>query len=69
MKRKILIFIAFLAAIFQSSYLHISAQSYYMHEAAEDSDGSSGSGIVALLILIGIGTLLTKMFGKDNDSD
>lgn len=40
-----------------------------MHEAAEDRDGSSGSGIVALLILIGIGTLITKMFGKDNDSD
>lgn len=69
MKRKILIFIAFLAAIFQGSYLHISAQSYYMHEAAEDSDGNPGGGIVALLIVIGIGTLITKIFGKDNDND
>lgn len=69
MKRKILIFIAFLVAIFQCFYLQLSAQSYYMHEAAEDSDGNPGGGIVALLILIGIGTLITKMFGKDSDSD
>lgn len=69
MKRKILIFIAFLAAIFQGSYLHISAQSYYMHEAAEDSDGNLVSGIVALLIIIGIGTLINRLFGKDNDSN
>ena len=47
----------------------VTAQSYYMHEAAEDSDGSAGSGIVALLIVVGIGTLITKMFGKDSDSD
>lgn len=47
----------------------VSAQSYYMHEAAEDSDGNPGGGIVALLIVIGIGTLITKMFGKDSDSD
>ena len=40
-----------------------------MHEAAEDSDGNPGGGIVALLIVIGIGTLITKMFGKDSDSD
>lgn len=47
----------------------VSAQSYYMHEAAEDSDGNPGGGIVALLIVIGIGTLITKIFGKDNDND
>lgn len=47
----------------------VTAQSYYMHEAAEDSDGSAGGGIVALLIVFGIGTLITKMFGKDNDND
>ena len=47
----------------------VTAQSYYMHEAAEDSDGNPGGGIVALLIVIGIGSLITKMFGKDSDSD
>lgn len=47
----------------------VTAQSYYMHEAAEDSDGNPGGGIVALLIVIGIGTLITKIFGKDNDND
>ena len=40
-----------------------------MHEAADDSGGSAGNGIVALLIVVGIGTLITKMFGKDSDSD
>ena len=65
-KRRILLFIA---AILQDFYLHITAQSYYMHEAAEDSDGNLGSGIVVLLIVIGIGTLITKLFGKDSDSD
>ena len=69
MKKYMLIIIALLAAIFQGFCLHITAQSYYMHEAAEDSDGNPGSGIVALLIIIGIGTLITKMFGKDSDSD
>lgn len=69
MKRKTLIFITFIAAMFQGFYLHIAAQSYYMHEATEDSDGNPVSGIVALLIVIGIGTLITKMFGKDNDND
>ena len=38
-KRRILLFIA---AILQDFYLHITAQSYYMHEAAEDSDGNPG---------------------------
>lgn len=69
MKRKILISIVFVVAILQGLYIHIAAQSYYMHEAAEDSDGNPVSGIVALLIIIGIGALIDRLFNSDNDSN
>ena len=42
----------------------IYAQSYYMHEAAEDSDGA---GLWGLLILIGIIIIAEKLFGNNKE--
>lgn len=61
MKRKLLIVLAILNSLF----VQLGAQSYYMHEAAEDSDGNAISGIVSVLMFIGIGTLLYRLFGKN----
>ena len=38
----------------------VSAQAYYMHEAAEESDGSPIDGIIGLLLLVGLGVLFDK---------
>ena len=47
--------------------IKISAQSYYMHEAAEDSEGGPFSGIAGLLLIIGIGYVIDKLGKKEND--
>lgn len=65
MKRIVLIVVAILNGFF----IQLHAQSYYMHEAAEDSDGDAISGIVSVLIFIGIGVLLNKLFGKDTNEN
>ena len=63
MKTKLL----FLVAIISSSFSKISAQSYYMHEAAEDNEGGPLSGISGLLLIIGIIYVLEKIGQKEND--
>lgn len=60
MKIKLLL----VAYIFHSLCCKVSAQAYYMHEAAEDSDGSPIDGIIGLLLLIGLGVLIDKLWGK-----
>lgn len=52
------------ACIFHSLYCKVFAQAYYMHEAAEDSDGSPIDGVIGLLLLIGLGVLIDKLWGK-----
>ncbi|MBS6651522.1 hypothetical protein [Alistipes putredinis] len=52
------------ACIFHSLYCKVSAQAYYMHEAAEDSDGNPIGGIIGLLLLIGLGVLIDKLREK-----
>lgn len=42
----------------------VSAQTYYMYEAAEDSDGSPIDSIIGLLLLIGLGVIIDKLWGK-----
>ena len=44
----------------------IFAQASYMHEAAEDSDGGGIWGVLSLLVFIGIGTLVSKLFSYEN---
>lgn len=52
------------ACIFHSLCCKVFAQAYYMHEAAEDSDGNPIDGIIGLLLLIGLGVLIDKLWGK-----
>lgn len=52
------------AYILQSLCCNIFAQAYYMHEAAEDSDSNPIDGIIGLLLLIGLGVLIDKLWGK-----
>lgn len=59
--------IILLCCIFLNMYQIISAQAYYMHEAAEDNDGGPFSGITGLLLIIGIGYILDKLGRKEND--
>ena len=47
----------------------LTAQSYYMHEAAEDSDGNPVSGILSLSLLIGIGIVIDKLWGNGKKQD
>ena len=47
----------------------VSAQAYYMHEAAEESDGSPIDGIIGLLLLVGLGVLFDKLFRKSKKED
>lgn len=61
---KIRLLITFL---FKSLCCKVSAQAYYMHEAAEDSDGSPIDGIIGLLLLIGLGVLIDKLWNKTKD--
>lgn len=44
----------------------IFAQASYMHEASEDSDGGGIWGVLSLLVFIGIGTLVSKLFSYEN---
>lgn len=55
--------------ILHSLCCKVFAQAYYMHEAAEDSDGSPIDGIIGLLLLIGLGILIDKLWGKKENSD
>ena len=57
----------FLVIIILSSFSKISAQSHYMHEAAEDNEGGPLSGITGLLLIIGIVYVLDKIGQKEND--
>lgn len=50
--------------IFNPLCCKVFAQAYYMHEAAEDSDGNPIDGIIGLLLLIGLGVLIDKLWGK-----
>jgi len=50
--------------IFYSLCYKVSAQAY-MHEAAEDSDGSPLDGIIGLLLFIGLGVLIEKLWGGE----
>lgn len=43
------------------------AQSYYMHEAAEDNEGGFFEGIGGTLLLIGIGYILDKLYKKEDE--
>ena len=47
------------------SFSKISAQSHYMHEAAEDNEGGPLSGITGLLLIIGIVYVLEKIGQKE----
>lgn len=60
MKIKLLL----VAYIFQSLCCKVFAQASYMHEAAEDSDGSPIDGIIGLLLFIGLGVLIDKLRGE-----
>lgn len=53
-----------IACLSHSLCCKVSAQAYYMHEAAEDSDGNPIGGIIGLLLLIGLGVLIDKLWGK-----
>lgn len=64
MKRIMKIKLFIVVYIFHSLCCKVSAQAYYMHEAAEDSDGSPVDGIIGLLLLIGLGVLIDKLWGK-----
>ena len=47
----------------------VSAQAYYMHEAAEDSNNGPLGGILSLLVFIGIGILIDKLWRKSDNED
>lgn len=57
--------ISFLALFVLGTYYEVFAQTY-MHEAAEDSEGGGIYGVLSLLIFIGIGNLVGKLFSKEN---
>lgn len=60
MKIKLLLVVC----ILHSLCCKVFAQASYMHEVAEDSDGSPVDGIIGFLLLIGLGVLIDKLWGK-----
>lgn len=65
MKIKLLLVVC----ILHSLCYKVSAQAYYMHEAAEDSDGGPIDGVIELLLLIGLGVLIDKLWRKSKKNN
>lgn len=52
--------------VFHSLCCRVYAQAYYMHEAAEDSDGSPVYGIIGLFLFIGLGFIINALWGRSD---